>query len=122
MIYRPVFAIKWAFASIILLSIVGCGQKSDKDLIPIRPKLTGVSYEGGDGSSIENAVIIKAPNKLTGIRAEYDWMKKNRSDWQLDRQSVLKGQGKVLDKMYCITPDGQRTFLFFDVTDFYEKK
>jgi hypothetical protein len=122
MIVQLRFAGVWAFSLIVLLPAFGCKSNSNKDLIPIRPKLMGVSYEGGDGSSIKKAVIIKAPNKLAGIRAEYDWVKKNRPNWRLKMQSVLKGDGKVYDKMYFLAPDGQNTTLFFDVTDFYGKK
>lgn len=31
-------------------------------------------YSGGDGSSPEEAVVIRAPDKPTGIRAEYLWL------------------------------------------------
>jgi hypothetical protein len=116
---------KWTFLLIALLLIIGCESNQtpapDKDLIPIHPPLTGVTFSGGDGSSIEKAVIIKAPNNFLGVRAEYDWMKKNRPGWHLEEQSVLKGGGKIYDKMYCLTPDGQRMAIFFDITDFYGK-
>jgi hypothetical protein len=127
---------KVAYFLIAGLLVFGCESKQTKPATPaVQPKtpkatvvkpvirpIEGVSFSGGDGSSIEKAVIITAPNNYVGIRAEYDWIKRSRPDWKLDVQSVLKGGGKVYDKMYFITPDGQRTNLFFDVTDFYGKK
>ena len=113
---------------IVLLLAVGCESKKtqtvspDKNLIPVHPPITGVSFSGGDGSSIEKAVIITAPNKFTGVRAEFDWIQKNRRGWQFERQSVLKGRGKVLDKMVFRTPQGEPVTLFFDITDFNGKK
>jgi hypothetical protein len=89
---------------------------------PVKPATQDASISGGDGSSIENAVVIKAPNNFIGVRAEYTWIRKNYPNWQLDQQSVLKGGGKVYDKMYFRTPDGRRTILFIDITDFYGKK
>jgi len=33
-----------------------------------------IHYSGGDGSSPEEAVVVHAPNKPAGIRAEYLWL------------------------------------------------
>ena len=118
---------KIEFLLIILLLAVGCepGHKQTgstaPDTRPARPAIKGVSFAGGDGSSIENAVIIKAPNELAGVRGEYDWIRKNHPDWQLKEQSVLNAGGKVYDKMNFRTPDGRRAFLYFDITDFAGK-
>jgi len=117
---------------IVVLLIAGCESKQpktvpaaaapDKDLIPINAPIEGVTYSGGDGSTIEEAVIIKAPSKYAGIRGELYWIKNNRPGWHFERQSVLKGKGKVLDKMIFKTPQGELKTLYFDVTDFYSKK
>ena len=117
---------------IALLLVAGCDSKqtktapkaasSDKDMIPINAPIEGVTYSGGDGSTIEQAVIVKAPNKYTGLRGELYWLKKNRPGWHFERQSVLKGRGKVLDKMIFKTPLGEFKTVFFDVTDFSSKK
>ena len=116
---------------IVLLLIIGCESKQtkitpvatpDNDLIPINAPIEGVTFSGGDGSSIEQAVIIKAPNKYSGVRGELRWIKTNRPGWRFERQSVLKGGGKVLDKMIFQTPQGDLKTVFFDVTDFSGKK
>jgi hypothetical protein len=118
---------RWLLLSALLLA-VGCdsGHKETStpagETKPVSHSAQEASFSGGDGSSIENAVIIKAPNNFIGVRAEYNWIRKNHPNWQLDQQSVLKGSGKVYDKMYFRTPDGQRTILFINVTDFYGKK
>jgi hypothetical protein len=119
---------KIEFLLIIGLLAVGCkpGQKQSGPAAlntrPARPATNGVSFAGGDGSSIENAVIIKAPNTITGMRGEYDWIKKNHPDWQLKEQSVLNSGGRVYDKMAFQTPQGRRVTLFFDITDFFGKQ
>jgi len=127
---------KIAYILIIGLLVFGCESEQKQPVTswtqpnvpkpavakPVIRPIEGVTFSGGDGSSIETAVIIKAPNNYLGVRGEFDWIKKNRPGWKLETQSVLKGGGKVYDKMYFITPDGQRTNLFFDVTDFYGKK
>jgi hypothetical protein len=136
MINRLSIAMKSLFFLTALLLTFGCESKQSKPVTPaaqpnlpksavskpaIRP-IEGVSFSGGDGSSIEKAVIIKAPNNLVGIRGEYNWIRMNCPGWKLETQSTLKGAGKVYDKMYFLKPDGQRTILFFDVTDFYGKR
>jgi hypothetical protein len=118
---------KIEFPLIVLLLAVGCepGHKQTgstaPDTKPARPAIKGVSFAGGDGSSIENAVIIKAPNELAGVRGEYDWIRKNHPDWQLKRQSVLNTGGKVYDKMDFQTPQDQPVTLYFDTSDFFGK-
>lgn len=118
---------KKGFLLIVLLLIVGCesGQKQTgstaPDARPAKPAIKSVSFAGGDGNSVENAVIIKAPNELAGVRGEYDWIRKNHPDWQLVEQSVLNAGGKVYDKMDFQTPDGRPVTLFFDITDFFGK-
>jgi hypothetical protein len=118
---------KKGFLLIVLLLIVGCesGHKqtdpTTQDTKTARPSIKGVSFAGRDGSSIENAAIIKAPNELAGVRGEYDWIRKNHPDWQLLEQSALNAGGRVYDKMNFQTPDGRRVILYFDITDFFGK-
>jgi hypothetical protein len=120
---------KIEFLLIVGLLAVGCepGHKQTRSTAPApdagsaRPAIKGVSFAGGDGSSIENAVIIKAPNELAGVRGEYNWIRKNRPGWQLEKQSMLNKGGKVYDKMDFQTPDGRRVTLYFDITDFVGK-
>jgi hypothetical protein len=117
---------KREFLLIILLLVVGC-EPGHKQTVSTsgdisQPKLKGVSFAGGNGSSIEKAVIIKAPNSFIGIRAEYDWIRKNHPDWNLEKQSALKASGKIYDKMDFQTPDGRSVTLFFDITDFFGKQ
>jgi hypothetical protein len=115
-----------AFLLVALFLIIGCESNQsptpapDKDLIPIHPPLTGVTFSGGDGSSVEKAVIIKAPNNFVGVRAEYDWIKKNHPDWKLKEQSLINVRGKPYDKMDFETPLGPKT-IYFDITDFLGK-
>jgi len=119
---------KIEFLLTVLLLVVGCkpGQKQTgpaaPNTRPARPAIKGVSFAGGDGSSIKNAVIIKAPNELAGVRGEYDWIKKNHPDWHLKKQSMLNSSGRVYDKMNFQTPDGRPVTLYFDITDFFGKQ
>ena len=116
---------KKVFLLIVLLPVVGCEQGNTQTGRTAGstslPKLKDVSFSGGDGSSVEKAVVIKAPNSFVGIRAEYSWIRKNHPDWQLERQSVLNAGGKIYDRMDFQTLDGRRVTLYFDITDFHGK-
>jgi hypothetical protein len=118
---------KREFLLIALMLVVGCapGQKKTNPIKdntqPTKPSTGEVSVSGGDGSSIENAVIIKAPNNFAGVDAEYKWIKKNHPGWKLVTQSVVNKKGKLYDKMDFQTPEGQAVTLYFDITDFFGK-
>jgi hypothetical protein len=118
---------KVEFLLIVGLLAAGCESKQAqtvtpaKNSKPISRPIAGVSFTGGDGSSIEKAVIIKAPSEFVGVRAEYNWIRNNHPDWKLEKQSALNSGGKVYDKMDFRTPDGQHMTLYFDITDFFGK-
>jgi hypothetical protein len=84
-----------------------------------RPMIT---FTGGDGTSIENAVIIKgARNTREGIRAEAIWILKNHANWRKDRQALLTpAGGKIYDRIEYVTPTG-RSAIYFEITEFFGK-
>ena len=83
---------------------------------------TGVEYSGGDGSSREDAVIIKAPDNSAGVKAEYAWIRKNHPTWRVLQQSLVNGEdGKIYDQLDYSVPDGEDGAIYFDITDFFGK-
>ena len=87
-----------------------------------RPASTGIVYKGGDGSSMEQAVIIKAPNNAAGVDAESDWIRKNHPGWRKGNQALVGGDGgKMYDRIDYTTPQGKTITIYFEVTDFFGK-
>jgi hypothetical protein len=91
------------------------------------PDLTKVTYEGGDGKSIETAVVIKnALNERDGIASEYAFIAKLHGEKLKDRkpmgQSIITKNGRKFDsiKIQDIAKD-QTLTCYFDITDFYGK-
>lgn len=82
-----------------------------------------ITYSGGDGSSIENAVIIKgAQSTFSGIASESDWIEKNHPGWEREQQAFIKGEkGKYYDRIKYKTPDGKTGTIYYDITDFFGK-
>jgi hypothetical protein len=111
----------------VILLACGCesqqaqtGTAAKKPPSAVHPTIKA-TVTGGDGSSIEKAVIIKAPDNFTGVRVEYAWIRKNCPGWELERQSEFKRGNKIYDKMEFRMPDGRLKTIYFDITDFYGK-
>ena len=79
-----------------------------------------ITFEGGDGSSKEKAVVVKgAPTGLLGIRAEYDWLKQNYPGYRRKSQALLPG-AKSYDLLEIEMPDGKELSIYFDVSDIWK--
>ena len=93
----------------------------------IPPDLTKIVYEGGDGSSFENAIVIKnATTTREGIAAEYAHIEKKHGqrieDWKLIMQSSNVQNGRRYDVITIrIISDNTTIAYYFDITDFYGK-
>jgi hypothetical protein len=97
-----------------------CQRRSVDASLDSRPLIT---FEGGDGSSPERAIVIKgAVTGREGIRAEALWIGINHPEWRKGRQSLVAGQdGKYYDVInYTDDAGGSRT-IYFDITDFFGK-
>ncbi len=82
----------------------------------------GISYEGGNGLSLENAVVILgADNSWDGIKAEGDWIESQYGNYLKQKQALLCVNGKYYDKIMIELVSGQKLDIYFDITDFYGK-
>jgi hypothetical protein len=117
---------------IILLGLTSCvsTQKSTtntKDYWNKVPDLTNVTYEGGDGKSIENLILIKnAENELNGVASEYAYISKiygeKTINWKLLNQATSNFNKRKLDIITIQTiPQNETISLYFDITEFYGK-
>ena len=80
-----------------------------------------LSYSGGDGSSLQQAVIIKsAKNEEAGVAAERTWMEQRYPGFHKGEQALLNSDGKHYDEIKITTREGHKT-VYFDITDFFGK-
>ena len=79
-----------------------------------------VSVAGGNGSSIEDAIVISDCNHSEGINQEYLVLKKRLGTYKLIQQTLLEVEGKMYDKMLVET-GGEQLEVFFDITAFFGK-
>jgi hypothetical protein len=80
-----------------------------------------ISYAGGDGTSIEKAVVILGADEMSGVKAEYTWLSGHYPGWKGTNQSLLNKDGKVYDVMDFTLPDGSKHTIYFDITDYFGK-
>jgi hypothetical protein len=82
-------------------------------------------YAGGDGSSPEEAVLIKdALSHAAGVRAESAYISRKfgerGEDWTLKEQSLTERKdGRRIDKMTIETAAGDVETFYFDVSGFF---
>lgn len=116
---------------VLLFTISSCATKkpttSATDYWTKTPDLTKVTYEGGDGKSMENPIHIKnAENERNGIAAEYAFIAKSHGekfkDWKPIAHSNNEKNGRKFDSItILLTAKNETVTYHFDITDFYEK-
>ena len=102
---------KTLFITLIAIVLVGCETKP-----------AHLTYSGGDGSSYQQAVVIKgAEDEKAGIAAERAWLEQRYPGFQKGRQSLVHSGGRLYDLIEFTTADGQKKSVYFDITDFFGK-
>jgi hypothetical protein len=86
----------------------------------------GITYEGGNGDSLENAVVVRGARfDLAGTIAVFAWLTATYGqlnvDWRLKLQSHGRFGNREIDTLVLdIKNRGEKT-VFFDVTDSFGK-
>ena len=75
---------------------------------------------GGDGSSIENAIVISECSNLEGVDQEYIEVRKRFGNYNLIRQSLFNVDNRMYDKLE-LEIEGKQIEVFFDISDFFGK-
>jgi hypothetical protein len=85
-----------------------------------------LSYEDRGGETPDTSIIIHASSHFVGVLAEHALLGKKlgveNRDWRLEMQA-LGGSGKRLwDMMVVKLKDGTSRTVYFDITEFYDKR
>jgi hypothetical protein len=114
-----------AIAMIVLITGAGCATNENSAANAQAQETVRIGhlvFEGGDGRSMAQAVIIKnAANEMEGVGAEARWINKVHPGWLKGRQALLTRNGKAYDRIEYRTPDGKTATIFFDITGFFGK-
>jgi hypothetical protein len=80
-------------------------------------------YSGGDGSTIETAVVINATSTSQGIPAEYQYVSRmyglQNEDWTMVQQNLVMLADKRYDLLHIRLSTGEEKTNCFDITRFY---
>jgi IMP cyclohydrolase len=85
-----------------------------------------VSYSGGTGKSMEDAVVITAPSSLSGISAENEYIQmecgRRNEDWTKMKQVLVNGSnGNHYDVITIQLKNGTTREFCFDISSFFGK-
>jgi hypothetical protein len=82
-----------------------------------------VTFGGGNGSSYDQAIIMHAPDTVSGFPSEFAYIKGHFSDYPY----VIKEQrenrnNKTYDVVTLAAYDWRRRLVYFDISEFFKKK
>jgi hypothetical protein len=80
-----------------------------------------VSKTVRDGSTFENAIVIKASNEMDGVRNEYVIISKLYPEYKLLSQGSSSKGSKHYDSIKILTSEKVEKTIYFDITNFYGK-
>ena len=75
-----------------------------------------LGFSGGDGSSVEKAVVITGSGVLGDVKAEHIWLDKHAPGAHTLRQALLREGMRSFDQLTVTLPDGSERSYFFDIT------
>lgn len=87
---------------------------------------TSIRFEGGDGSSVAQAIVIRgAKGESDGVAAEYKYLEMvygpKGQGHDVRGQALLENGGRSFDKLDVDLKDGRSIAVFFDITDYFGK-
>ncbi|MFX1273433.1 MAG: hypothetical protein ACFFBP_21395 [Promethearchaeota archaeon] len=80
-----------------------------------------VRISGGDGSSIDKAIVISDCDHMEGIDQEYREIRRKFGFYKLIEQSLLDVKGRKYDRL-ILEIDGPQTIeIYFDISEIFGK-
>jgi hypothetical protein len=105
------------YLSAFLILLAGCSSSKN-----VSGQGKDVNATNADGSSEKNAIVINETNEMTGVDAEYAWLKKNYPGYSSTGQAlVMDKAGHPFDIIHIKTADGQKKDVYFDISKFFGK-
>jgi hypothetical protein len=78
-------------------------------------------YSGGDGSSVEQAVVVMADSEQSGVSRENEWIFAHYGKFRKTGVGLATVQQRKLDVIRVELADHSEKEIFFDITSFFGK-
>lgn len=81
----------------------------------------GIAYSGGNGETMETAIVITGGDDSATTTAEYAWLRQHVPGAKVSAQFLIHDRTRVFDRLDVNLPDGSRKPFFFDITSGFGK-
>lgn len=106
---------------LMVICMIG-GSVALADQPPLPDELGHIRFEGGNGSALEQAVVILgAENTKQGIAAEKAWLEWKYQGSAKQGQQLTSVEERHYDVISIKLSDGSDLEIWFDITDFFGK-
>ena len=109
---------KLVFLLLIIPLLYSCAPSKKIDT---QTQIVSESSTIKDGSSFEKAILINESSENAGIRAEYEWLRKNYPGYKLQLQSLSNYKKVPYDILEIITSTGEKKSIYFNISKFFGK-
>ncbi len=112
------------FTILMMMILINCASRQTADLRTQQEKAPQIVFQGGDGESIDDAVVIVGVSKQDeGMDAEYSFISKKNGlkgkDWRIVGQTIVKENKKLYDMIeFELISSSERRIFYFDVSAF----
>jgi hypothetical protein len=80
-----------------------------------------VTFRGGDGATIETAVVVVAADESSGVDAEYAWLRDRFPGCKRKGQALRNVDGRMYDDITIEDAEGGAHTIHFDISAFFGK-
>lgn len=87
----------------------------------INSTTSSVSVADQDGTTYERAVVIIEKTETKGVKAEYKWLSEKHPGYTFISQKLLTKSDKPYDLILIKTHKGEKTEVYFDISNFFGK-
>ena len=116
--FRTIFTKYMALLTVPCL-IAGCVTTTFEEAHAPPPHPAHYSYSNHDGSSQEEAVIIKAYNAISGDIGEQDWIQRKYPKSKIEEGISTESNLKHFHIFKLILSDGTKKTVYIDATNYY---
>jgi hypothetical protein len=106
----------------LFLFVVACQSSRPPQIEEPPPAVStaNVTFSGGQGAGCDDAVVVHATNESEGVRAEYEWIRRQYPGSRTGSQGLGSCKTAV-DVIDITTREGEKKQIYFDISSFFGK-